>query len=271
MTAQLGSATTDISAVVQNFLATRAATPFAGPAGAQAPALPPPAPPSPTAQLGATTDISAVVQHVLAGKAATPFAGATLPPAPTTTAHPGSATTDISAVVQRLLAGQVATPFARGATPAPASVATTAAAPARALPSSAPRETQVGAATEDISSVVQRVLASKRATPFAQTTSAPAVAAPIAVPSGAPGPPATVPELPPHLPNLTVEHYAELRLQLWRDPARTAEILKLWRIHDAHSWAQLQAHWQRRLADDAALARRWTQVVAELKAARGLP
>jgi hypothetical protein len=267
-TAQLG-ATTDISAVVQNFLAGKAATPFATPAGVQAAALPPPAPPSPTAQLGATTDISAVVQHFLAGKAAMPFAGATTPPAPTMAAHPGGATTDISAVVQRLLAGQVATPFARGATPAPASVApsTTAAAPARVLPSSAPRETQVGAVTADISSVVQRVLANKGATPFAQTTSAPTVA----VQSGAPGPPATVPELPPHLPNLTVEHYAELRLQLWRDPARTAEILGLWRIRDAHSWAQLQAHWQRRLADDAALAQRWTQVVAELKAARGSP
>lgn len=234
MTAQLGRATTDISAVVQNFLAGKAATPFGGPAGAQAAAVAPPAPPS-------------------------------------STAHPGSETTDISAVVQRLLAGQVTTPFARGAPPAPSSVVppTTAAAPGRALPSSAPRGTQVGAATEDISSVVQRVLASKRATPFAETTSAPAVAPPVAMPSGAAGPSAAAPDLPPHLPNLTLEHYAELRLQLWRDPARTAEILGLWRIRDAHSWAQLQEHWQRRLADDAALAQRWTQVVAELKAARG--
>ena len=269
MTAQLG-ATTDISAVVQNFLAGKAATPFGGPAGAQAAAVASSAPPSSTAQLGATTDISAVVQNFLAGKAATPFGGTTTPPPPTTTAHPGSETTDISAVVQRLLAGQVTTPFARGAPPTTASIVTTiATAPPRALPSSAPRGTQVGAATEDISSVVQRVLASKSATPFGQTTSAPAVAAPVAVPSSALGPSATAPDLPPPLPNLTLEHYAELRLQLWRDPARTAEILGLWRIRDAHSWAQLQAHWQRRLADDAALAQRWTQVVAELKAARG--
>ena len=238
--------------------------------------MPSPAPipipiPRMTAQLGgATTDISAVVQNFLAGKAATPFGGTTTPPPPTTTAHPGSETTDISAVVQRLLAGQVTTPFARGAPPTTVSiVTTTATAPPRALPSSAPRGTQVGAATEDISSVVQRVLASKRATPFAETTSAPAVAPPVAVPSSAAGPSATAPDLPPPLPNLTLEHYAELRLQLWRDPARTAEILGLWRIRDAHSWAQLQAHWQRRLADDAALAQRWTQVVAELKAARG--
>jgi hypothetical protein len=170
-----------------------------------------------------------------------------------------------------MLAGQVTTPFARRATPAPSSVVspTAAAAPPRALPSSAPRETQVGAATEDISSVVQRVLASKSATPFAATTSTPAAAPPVAMPSGAAAPSAAVPDLPPHLPNLTLEHYAELRLQLWRDPARTAEILGLWRIADAQSWAQLQEHWQRRLADDVALAQRWTRVVADLKAARG--
>ncbi|MEP7119457.1 MAG: hypothetical protein ABJE95_00885 [Byssovorax sp.] len=265
MTAQLGGATTDISAVVQNFLASKTATPFGGPAGALAAAVAPRMPPSPTAQLGATADISAVVQNLLASKAATPFGGTTTPPPPTTTAHPGSETADISAVVQRLLAGQVTTPFARAASPAPSSVAPPPpAAPARALPSSAPRETRAFAATEDISSVVQRVLASKRATPFAETTSAPAVAAPVAAGSSA-----AVPDLPPHLPSLTLEHYAELCLQLWRDPARTAEILGLWRIADAHSWAQLQAHWQRRLADDSALALRWTQVVAELKAARG--
>jgi hypothetical protein len=270
-TAQAGGATTDISAVVQNLLAGKAATPFAGPAVANAAAVAPPAPPSPIAQLGATTDISGVVQNFLAGKAATPFGGTTTPPHPTTTAHPGSETTDISAVVQRMLAGQVTTPFARRATPAPPSEVspTAAAAPLRALLSSAPRETQVGAATEDISSVVQRLLASNRATPFAETTSAPAVAAPVAAPTGALAPSAAGPDLAPHLPNLTLEHYAELRLQLWRDPARTAEILGLWRIADAQSWAQLQEHWQRRLADDAALAQRWTQVVAELKAARG--
>jgi hypothetical protein len=64
------------------------------------------------------------------------------------------------------------------------------------------------------------------------------------------------------LPGLTLEQYALLYIELWREPARAAEIRARYGVANEAAWASLHSSWQERFNQDSALRQRWSDYIA---------
>jgi hypothetical protein len=60
-------------------------------------------------------------------------------------------------------------------------------------------------------------------------------------------------------PNLTLEQYAELCVELEREPGRAPEVRARYGLDDEKAWATVYWNWQERLNQDPALLRRWME------------
>jgi hypothetical protein len=67
------------------------------------------------------------------------------------------------------------------------------------------------------------------------------------------------------VPDLTVEQFAGLVIELEAYPARKAEILELYAIPSEASWRAVDASWKDRFISDPALRQRWTKLLGELR------
>ncbi|MCK6590155.1 MAG: hypothetical protein L6Q76_21505 [Polyangiaceae bacterium] len=84
-----------------------------------------------------------------------------------------------------------------------------------------------------------------------------------AMPDLAPSP---LPFSPP--PQLTLAQYARVCVELWKDPARSAEICARYGIPDADAWAAVNQLWQERLSRDPTLKQRWIKLTERMRTPR---
>jgi hypothetical protein len=74
-----------------------------------------------------------------------------------------------------------------------------------------------------------------------------------------------LPFKPPDVPDLTVEQYAALGVELEAYPERKTEILGMYGIYADATWRACESHWAGQLIADAALRQRWMKLSTDLK------
>jgi hypothetical protein len=74
-----------------------------------------------------------------------------------------------------------------------------------------------------------------------------------------------LPFKPADAPDLTVEQYAALGVELEAYPERKNEILGMYGIFSDAVWQATESHWAARLVADVPLRQRWMKLGADLK------
>ena len=74
-----------------------------------------------------------------------------------------------------------------------------------------------------------------------------------------------LPFKPAGMPELTVEQYAALMVELEAYPEKRGEVLAMYGIHTDAAWTACDEHWTARLVGDPALRQRWIKLSADLK------
>ena len=74
-----------------------------------------------------------------------------------------------------------------------------------------------------------------------------------------------MPFRPPEVPDLTVEQYAALTVEMDANPTNHAQVLELYGISSEAVWHACEAHWEALLQADPSLRKRWMRLVSDLR------
>lgn len=75
-------------------------------------------------------------------------------------------------------------------------------------------------------------------------------------------------QAPPAAPQLTLAQYARVCVEMWKAPARGAEICARYGIPDAQAWAAVNQLWQERIHSDPTLQQRWIKLTDRMRTPR---
>ena len=74
-----------------------------------------------------------------------------------------------------------------------------------------------------------------------------------------------MPFRPPEVPDITVEQYAALTVEMDANPTNHAQVLELYGIGSEAVWRACEAHWEALLQADPSLRKRWMRLVSDLR------
>jgi hypothetical protein len=83
-----------------------------------------------------------------------------------------------------------------------------------------------------------------------------------------PDPGDALPFQAPPVPQLTLAQYARVCVEMWKAPARGAEICARYGIPDAQAWAAVNQLWQERIHSDPTLKQRWLKLTERMQTPR---